>query len=74
MGKQTEWEPGTDCLEQSPETGFFPDQYEETPEFEDEGPYCECDENADEEEQAFNQCKACGKPIWTEGAQHFASI
>lgn len=26
-------------------------------------PWCECGNEADEEEEAFNSCKSCGKPL-----------
>jgi hypothetical protein len=26
-------------------------------------PYCECGNDVDEEEDAFNVCKSCGKPL-----------
>ena len=29
----------------------------------DNWPYCMCGEEPDEEEEAMNCCKACGKPI-----------
>lgn len=29
----------------------------------DDWPYCECGNQADEEEEAFNVCKSCGKPL-----------
>lgn len=28
-------------------------------------PYCLCDNEPTEEEEAFNVCSACGKPIYT---------
>lgn len=38
---------------------FFEDNCDQS----EDWPYCECQNETDEEEDAFNVCKSCGKPL-----------
>jgi hypothetical protein len=40
-----------------------PHLYEDELDLGEDWPYCECGNDADEEEDAFNVCKSCGKPL-----------
>lgn len=37
--------------------------FEDFEDHSEDWPYCECDNGVDEEEDAFNVCKSCGKPL-----------
>ena len=37
--------------------------FEDVADMSEDWPYCECGNETDEEEEAFNVCKCCGKPI-----------
>ena len=42
---------------------WFGDDAMELVDYDDDSPYCECGEQPTEEEEAFNICSACGKPL-----------
>lgn len=51
---------GDNHLEQSPETGFFPQE-----EPDDGDPFCECDSQCPDDDWDSNKCASCGKPMFS---------
>lgn len=47
----------------SSDTPSSEEAFEEAQDFSEDWPYCECGNETMEEEEAFNVCSSCGKPL-----------